>query len=377
MKKILFYLFIMLFFIQLTSCNSEDSGSTSSEPALAMSNVVLTSPSIDKTSVSIKYTGSISGSNRKIIYRIKGSNANYQSVNFDTNPTIVSGLYSGVTYEFRIEVSNSKSNLQSDPIYRVTHAVDIDYDELFTYNGASIVKTFAAIGQDNYIIAPGINNFSKVNVYLINEARTDSIMIPSKVVADSLKFTIPYDYLTQDPRESVKNAYVGIKVNDDYQHIADYTSIINNAERGDVRPLIYEIYNTQPYLTSITEIQKDADLGSNCPTGHVFKLIGEFYEDPNDAIRNNHNWLPTEIYVEIYYEDGRFFRNISNLNTYSDVCTQFNMESYRTDNRNLHPAKTIWVNLPIEPGKYKVYVLFVFNKPDRIITTNTLEFEAN
>ncbi len=266
----------VLLILTIVSCSSDDS-----EASLAISDLEMRTLAIEQTSLEIKFFGNFSGTSKNVLYRAKNATENYQSVPMsDKNDILLSGLDAATEYEVILEVSNASSELRSDSYFFITKSVDFDYKKFYDDDDNRSNSTYSILSNINkvhVIHGSGLSNFNEVQVYLINEQKTDSLEIPATVVSDSLSFTIPNDYLSQTPRESLKEVYVGVKINDSYQYLLNQdTQInlsINSSFTTDQSDLILKVFNDQPY---IDKIRVETHHTSSCSDYSDITFVGEF-----------------------------------------------------------------------------------------------------
>ncbi|WP_411029853.1 hypothetical protein [Spongiimicrobium sp. 3-5] len=190
--------------------------------------------------------------------------------------------------------SDDDSEPQVD-LSNVSTAVVLDYAKFYSdyswYNASyySSEEFFSHLGRNHVIHGKGFGSTDEVKVYLVNEQKTDSIEIPATVVADSLSFTIPNDYLGSGPDERLKKAYVGIKTKSAYQYIInDSTRTIlqkkpfHKAEQPNLK---LRIFNTQPYINKVT--LSPTSVPSACANGTDLTFEGDFL-----GLKERFYWTP-------------------------------------------------------------------------------------
>ncbi len=381
-------LYIGIMCILLVSCNNatEESG----PKWLDVSGITLKIINIQKNSVIIEYEGNYMGSDPELLYRERNSNKEYQSVRIKERRFFeVKGLNKATEYEIRFQASDIDEKAQTPPSYFTTHAVTFDYDdfyktrkELGMHNQTLI---YSHLNKKHTIYAKGISDYD-VNVYLVNEKRTDSVKIFSEIKSDTLSFVIPDDYLSQKPRESVKKPYVGVSIGKTYQYLYTFYYSFNYLEyqhgySNDVdfesRYTRLKIYNDVPYIKSVTFGE---EVYASCINAFVDKIIikGEFLggkDDDNITYKNIKN-----TYLRIFNAEGNL-QGFYIADEDTSNCWKFQMGSsywwdygeddyiYIYNKRDV--AYLSGVDLPV--GEYSAEMI-VFFENHKFLVSNRVKF---
>jgi hypothetical protein len=247
------------------------------------------------------------------LYKPINSNEEYKSVEYIPSIgnfyIILSNLNKATKYEYVFEKYNDKSSVRSNPFYFITKAVDFDYQKFYSDKNNSgdlsnPIELFSHNNRKHVIHGAGLSDYNNVKLYLINEAKTDSISIPTVIVADSLSFTIPENYLNQNPRESFKKAIIGIKIKDAYQYFYNdnswfYDSFDASDYNASSVPLVFKIFNTKPFINTIDLL--DAN-DSACPNTSLIKIKGEFL-----GYWKYYYWTPQKAQLILYESNGSIY----------------------------------------------------------------------
>lgn len=314
MLKAFNYFIYLTAFIFLISCSSEDS-----EPELEFVDFEMTISEVEFTSANIKMTGRYSSENSMILYREKNSNDSYQSIPLEGFYASLTGLEKATTYEVKAEVSNNSTSLDSETYYFTTKAVEIDYEKLLSDDLVGYinnVEMFAHGNKEIVIHADGLSDYTDVELYLVNEDRTDSLKMTSTIVADSLSFTIPEDFVSQSPREEFKKTYIGLEINDTYQYLLNKHAWINKISghtvSGDDGLLKLKIFNTKPNIRSLTVV---GPYDSGCFNYTKLHFIGEYL-----GYWDEYYWTPESATINIYDANGELY--VSLLQDYDNYTTE-------------------------------------------------------
>lgn len=376
--------YLLLIFSIIFSCSSDDS---EPEQELNLSDLTLTISNIELTTAKVRYSGSYSGDNPQILYKEKNSTDTYQSITSNSNDFVLSGLNKATEYEVKFEVSNNSTNLQSDSYYFTTKAVNFDYEKFYTFSESGEISSpylvFSLLNKEHVIHAEGLSDYSDVKVFLVNEQKTDSLEILSTVASDSLTFTVPESYLSQTPRESVKKAWIGIKIKDSYGYLLNSYGWFNTASNPDYSPendmneayLKLKIFNDKPFIESV-----DMTTGSNstCPNYTRLNFLGDFL-----TVFNQYYWKPQRAELVIFDLNGSLYDTyINNYDNNSNNCNggfDLNRIEDVIDDEdglaNYHQSRNARVdisNLPV--GNYSAKITFTYENILESIETNTFNF---
>lgn len=382
--KILKSFFLLLLITLLTSCSSNDS-----DIALDISNITLKISHIKLTEATIMYNGNFTGNTSRILYKEKSSTDDYQSFNLGGNIAKLTNLQKATEYEVVFEASNNSSSVQSKPYYFSTKAVNFDYSKFYTFSESGEIKSpfliFSHLNKQHVIHAEGLSDYNNVKVFLVNEQKTDSLEINSFVESDSLTFTIPNDYLSQTPRESVKKAWVGIKINDSYEYLLNEYGWGNVNSNPNYSPeddsneayLKLKIFNDKPFIESVNMTTGSS---STCPNYTRLNFSGGFLTDIN-----HYYWKPQRAELVIFDLNGNLYDTyINNFDNNSIQCNggfdlflkAGSVFSSEDDLPNYHHLRSAHVNISNLPvGNYSAKIVFSFENVLEGVETNTIEFE--
>ena len=372
-----FYLLLILSII--FSCNSDD---PETEQELNISDLTLTFSDIERTTVTVDYSGNIVGETKKILYREKNTTEDYQTMIFVNNQLVLNNLIGATEYEAKFETSNNSSNIQSNLYYFTTKSVNFDYSKLYSnyswYNSEyySPYEFFSHLNRNHVVHAEGLSEFNDIKVYLVNEQKTDSLEIMTTVVSDSLSFTIPDNYLNQAPRESVKKAYIGVKIKDSYQYILNQYTWINLSQNPDFTTdepnLKLKIFNDKPFIESVNMTTGNS---SNCPNYTNISFLGEFF-----GVWDFYYWTPKRAELVIFNSNG----NIYNSSTYiygnsSNSCGDFKVPISTTISDEglllFHQRNNAQIRISNLPaGNYSAKIIFTYENISDSVETNTFNF---
>ena len=372
--------YLLLFIISIISCNKEVP-----EIELNLSYLTLTISNSEFTTAEIRYSGNFSGDNPQILYKEKNSTDAYQSITSDNNYFLLSGLNKATEYEVKFEVSNNSTNLQSDSYYFTTKAVNFNYEKFYSENGGDFTnsfETFSHLNKQHVIHAQGLSDYNDVKVFLVNEQKTDSLEILSTVVSDSLTFTIPENYLSQIPRESVKKAWVGIKIKDSYKYLLNNYGWVNTASNPNYSPeddtneayLKLKIFNDKPFIESILSMKTDTS--SNCPNYTYISFKGDFL-----GYWDYYYWTPNRAELVIFDSANNLYNTYTyDYENYSNECDNFGVlisgnkilqdGLLKYHQKNVSQVKIS--NLPL--GNYSAKIVFTFKNNTKSVETNTFNF---
>lgn len=381
--KILKPFYLLLLLICIISCDKEDP-----ETELKLSDLTLTISNVELTTAKVRYSGSFSGDNPQILYKKINSTDTYQSITSNSNDFVLSGLNKATEYEVKFEVSNNSTNLQSDPYYFTTKAVNFEYNKLYTFSESgeytSPYLIFSHLNKQHVIHAEGLSDYNNVTVFLVNEQKTDSLEINSSVESDSLTFTIPENYLSQTPRESVKKAWLGIKINDSYEYLLNEYGWINTNSNPNYSPendsneayLKLKIFNDKPFIESV---EMTTGSSSTCPNYTNLNFSGGFL-----TVFNQYYWKPQRAELVIFDLNGSLYDTyINNYDNNSNTCNggfdlNWRVEDVIDDQdglANYHQSRYASVkisNLPV--GNYSAKIIFTYENILDSIETNTFNF---
>jgi hypothetical protein len=321
----------------------------------------------------------------RVLYKPVNSNEEYKSAEYPVsigNPSglsiILSNLNKATKYQFVFEKYNDKSSVRSNPFYFITKAVDFDYQKFYSDKNNSgdrsnSIELFSHNNRTHVIHGAGLSDYSNVKLYLINEAKTDSISLPTLIVADSLSFTIPENYLNenQSPRESFKKAIIGIKIKDAYQYF--YNSSSWNYESFDQSdyyapsvPLVLKIFNTKPFINTIDLLDTN---DSACPNSTLIRIKGEFL-----GYWKFYYWTPQKAQLILYESNGTVYNTYdydyltgqtnnpcASLGVYVGDILAGGLLQYHQ--RNQIVCKTL-----LAKDTYKVKVIFTFSNGSTVET---------
>ena len=378
--KILKPFYLILLISIITACSSDNS---EIENELNIDGLTLTVSNIGMTTATIKYFGNIYGEYEhiKILYKEKNSTENYQENSFIRNQLTLTNLQKATEYDIKVEVSNNSTNVQSTSYYFTTKYVNIDYLRFFSSDiGQSPYEFFSHINKNHIIHAEGLSEYNDVKIYLVNEQKTDSLQLATTVVSDSLSFTIPNNYLTQIPRESVKKTYLGLKINNSYQYILNANAWVNLSQNPnfstDEPNLKLNIYNDKPYVDSV-----NITVGNNstCSNYTNLRFNGEFY-----TVFNQYYWKPNRAELIIFNSTGSLYNtyvnNYDNSEVYCDGDS-FNLiwsvdDVIQNGTLKYHHSRFSEVRISNFPaGEYTAKIIFTFENILESIETNIIEFE--
>ena len=373
--------YLLLIFSVIFSCSSDDS---EPEQELNLSDLTLTISNVELTTAKVRYSGSYSGDNPQILYKKKNSTDTYQSITSNSNDFVLSGLNKATEYEVKFEVSNNSTNLQSDSYFFTTKAVNFDYSKFYTFSESGEYSSpyliFSHLNKEHVIHAEGLSDYDDVKVFLVNEQKTDSLEINSTVESDALTFSIPENYLSQTPRESVKKAWVGIKINDSYEYLLNDYAWVNVNSNPNYSPeddsneayLKLKIFNDKPYIENINISTGNS---STCPNYTNISFLGEFF-----GVWDYYYWTPKRAELVIFDSNGNIYNSFTYIyGTSSDNCDYFKipisttildegLELYHQRNT----AQTKISNLPL--GNYSAKIVFTFENITESVETNTFNF---
>ena len=371
--------YLLLIFSIIFSCSSDDS---EADQELSISDLILTISDIEKTTATVEYSGNIIGETKKILYRERNSTGNYQTMVFQNSQLTLSNLIGATEYEVKFEVSNNTSNSQSDLYYFTTKSINFDYAKFYSdyswYNSEyySPYEFFSHLNRNHVIHAEGLSEFNDVKVYLVNEQKTDSLEIMTTVVSDSLSFTIPDNYLNQAPRESVKKAYISVKIKDSYQYILNPYTWINLSQNPDFTTdepnLKLKIFNDKPFIESVNMSTGNS---SNCPSYTNISFLGEFF-----GVWDFYYWTPERAELVIFDSNGSLYNSYTHIYGNSSFdCDNFVVtlpQSILNDGLLLYHQRNVAQvkvsNLPL--GNYSAKIIFTYENISDSVETNTFNF---
>ncbi|RTE55449.1 hypothetical protein EHW67_02465 [Arenibacter aquaticus] len=359
----------------LLACSSEDP-----EPELVFNDFQPETNSITYTSANIIFYGSFSFDNRTFLYRKKNTGGTFQELPFEGSRVELTNLERATTYEYKVQISNNSSTKESDTYYLTTKAVTIDYNKLLLdkepgYTSPTLL--FAHTNQEITIHAEGLSEFDNVALYLVNEERTDSLAMATTKVADSLRFTIPEDFLGQDPRETDKKTFVGLQIGDTYQYLMNYHAYVNfitgKLVSGDEGLLRLKIINSKPYIRSVDVRLADS---SQCLNYTQLTFLGDFL-----GYWEEYSWTPSSAQITIYDADGAVY--YSQLHEYGDDTDEcgdlwVTINSSKTlveGVHNYHQRNYATTKIYLMPdGDYSAELRFEFNDGQLPRTTERFYF---
>ena len=360
MKKVITTLSFILF---LFSCNKEE------EKVLTI-DVSIQGKIIKTTTAELYFGAFYVGGLEKVraLYKPVNSNEDYQKIeiNYGINgdrKLILSNLIKATRYELLFETYNDKSSVKTKSFYFTTKAVNFDYSKFYnnSQNYSNPFEIFSHTNKKHFILGQEFNEYNNIKVYLVNESKTDSIILPNQVVADSLKFSIPSDYLSQNPRESLKKAIIGVKIKDSYEYFLslngfaneEYNAINNKSQQ----PAIYKVYNSTPVLNSIEFVN---ETNNTCTNRTLIKFSGEFL-----GWFSQYYWRPSHANLVIFKQDGTLFDtyiyNYGSGNT--STCDYFYLNYVSPTSSDYisvgyHQSKTAFCKTFLPNGSYKMKLVF-------------------
>ena len=375
--KILKSFYLLLLTAFLTSCSSENS-----DIALDVSNITLKISNIKLSEATVVYHGDFSGNTSRILYKEKGSTDDYQSFDLGGNIATLTNLQKATEYEVVFEASNNSSSLQSAPYYFSTKAVNFNYEKFYSKNLSSAFEVFSHLNKQHVIHAEGLSDYDNVKVYLVNEQKTDSLQLSSIVASDSLTFTIPNNYLSQEPRESVKKVWVGIKIKNSYKYLLNEIAWVNTVSNPNYSTekdmnevyLKLKIFNDKPFIDEVTLSENNS---TSCPNNISLSFKGDFL-----GHWDSYYWTPNKADLVIFDSLGNLYNTFSyNYGNSSTNCDSFfiSVAGLTTEEDSLtlyhqtRSAQAIISNLPT--GKYSAKIVFSFENVLEGVETNIVEFE--
>lgn len=370
MKKTILILSFILFLI---SCNKEDEKELKIE--VSFENKI-----IKTTTAEFNYSSFFVGGLEKVraLYKPVNSNEDFQKIdilygNGDNRKLLISNLIKATRYELLFETYNDKSSVKTKSFYFTTKAVNFNYIKFYnnSQNYSNPIEIFSHTNKKHFILGQEFNEYNDIKVYLVNESKTDSIILPSQVVSDSLKFSIPSNYLNQNPRESLKKAIVGVKIKDSYQYFLSSDSGYNE-QSGFFNnslpiPAVYKVYNSTPVLNSIEFVN---ETNNTCPSTTLIKFSGEFL-----GWFSQYYWRPSQANLVIFKQDGSLFETyIFNYGSFNSTsCSYFNLQFessiYSIYNTQYHQSKTAFCKTFLPNGSYKMKLVFNYAN-GTIVDTN-------
>ncbi len=360
-------LFYILLFVTIFSCSSDEDN----EPKLSLNGTMFKIKKIETTSANCYFEGNLLD-NPQLLYRVKNSTKPYQVKNIEDSYFELTNLERATEYEAKIQISNKSSKLDSKPYYFTTKAVNFDYDEFFKRRG--FYTEFSYTGREHKIIGKGLSDFvNDTKVFLISETKTDSLEISSKIISDSLFFTVPENYLSQTPRESVKKVYVGIKIKETYQSILNesgWMNVINGyVNNNDEYYLKLRVINSKPYIREVelTESKK-------CKKYTKLRFYGEFLsfddywapEKGTFVIFNAKDNSLIDSYT-YYYDHSKPSKECSYVKFFQTANNDVNIRRY-------HTVKVADSHIYLEKGDYTAKFIFTYNNPKKVVESNTIKF---
>lgn len=378
--KFLKPIYLLLLVSLMASCGSDKDVI---EQDLNISDVEITISNVGLTTAKVMYNGSYSGDNASILYRLKNSSDAYQTANSNTSEFILSNLEKATDYEVTFEVSNNDSNLQTSLYYFTTKAVSFDYETFYAVNGgdfSNAFEIFSHLNKQHVIHGEGLSDYSDVIVYLVNEQRSDSLEIPSTVDADSLTFTIPEDYLSQTPRESLKKAWVGVKIKDSYEYLLNDYGWTNTSSNPDYTPendpnqayLNLKIFNDKPYINSVSVLSGSS---SSCSNYTNISLLGQYF-----GVWDYYYWTPQKAELIINNSDGTLYGSFEYIyGSSANGCGEFKVAIATTileDGLLLyHQRNSAQIRISEFPlGDYSAKIVFTFEGVSQTEETNAFSF---
>ncbi len=301
MKKYFFAILVLI----IISCSKE-------EDALSI-NVVAYVKKTSTTKVDIRINSISTGDgNIRILYKPVNSSESYKTIEYTSGfSLIVTNLEKATKYEFVFEKYNDKSSVRSNTFYFTTKAVDFDYQKFYSNDNNSgdninYIELFSHNNKKHVIYGAGLSDYNDVKLYLINEAKTDSISLQTVIFADSLSFTIPENYVieNQTPRQSFKKAIIGIKIKDAYQYFYNITTSYNDSfneldNNTLLVPLAFKIFNSKPFIDTIDLFDTN---DSACPNITFIRIKGEFL-----GYWEYYYWTPKKAQLILYESNGTIF----------------------------------------------------------------------
>ncbi len=359
----------------LISCSSEEP-----EAELEFNDFQPEVNNITYTSANLIFYGSFSYDNRTVLYRKKNTGGTFQELAFGGSRVELTNLERATAYEFKVQISNKSSTKESDTYYFTTKSVTIDYNKLLLdkepgYTSPTLL--FAHTNQEITIHAEGLKDYDEVALYLVNEDRTDSVAMATTKVADSLRFTIPEDFLGQDPRESERKTFVGLQIRDTYQYLMNYHAYVNfisgHVVSGDEGLLKLKIINTQPYIRSVNVRSADS---SQCLNYTQLTFLGEFL-----GFWEEYPWTPSSAQITIYDADGavfysQLFEYGDNTDECGDLWVTINSSKTLVEGiHNYHQRNYATTKIYLMPnGNYSAELRFEFNDGQLPRTTERFYF---
>jgi hypothetical protein len=357
MKKIVFALVALI----VVSCSKE-------EPLTI--NVQAKVDKVGTTTANIKISMISTQSKIRVLYKPFNSNESYKFVEYTSGFTILlTSLSKATKYEAVFETYDDKSTLKANTFYFTTKALDFDYYKFYSDNSRyyNTIEIISHTGKNHVIHAPGLSDYNDVKTYLVNEAKTDSILLPSVIVADSLSFTIPDNYVSNNPREALKRSIVGVKIKDSYQYILNSSSKYDNDNINTV-PLKFKIYNSKPWINSIVLGKPD---NRDCPNIVQIQFAGDFLPELNLA-----NWIkPVKAQLVLFDGNSNFYNSYdfdySGKTTNSTTCSQFWVSYFPDENYyaiKYHERNVAYCNTLLATGSYKAKIIFTFADGKKVET---------
>ena len=354
---------ILSFILVLVSCNKEDEKELKIDGTIN-GKIIKTTTAEFKLGLGIY---NFDGTPRvRALYKPLNSNEDYQkadvTLGFDKN-LILSNLIKATKYEIIFETYNDKSSARTPKFYFATKAVNFDYNKFYnnSQNYSNPIEIFSHTNKKHFILGQEFNEYNDIKVYLVNESKTDSIILPSQVVADSLKFSIPNNYLNQNPRESLKKAIVGVKIKDSYQYFLSLNGIANeeynSINNKSQQPATYKIYNSIPVLNSVEFVN---ETNNTCTNRTLIKFNGEFL-----GWFSQYYWRPSQANLVIFKQDGTLFDTyIYNYGSgNASTCDYFYLNYVSPTSSDYisvgyHQSKTAFCKTFLPNGSYKMKLVF-------------------
>lgn len=378
--KTLKNIFVALSILLITSCTTDEK-----EIEISVSDIMLSITAIKQTSAKITYTGNYMGSNPTLLYRAKNSTNDFQPITITANNEIeINNLLKATEYEVKFQVSNSNSTIETKTYSFNTKAVLFNYEDFYNRNSgdySNSFEVFSHLNKRHVLHASGLSDYNNVKVFLVNEQKTDSLEIATTVVSDSLSFIIPATYLSQTPRESLKKAWIGVKINDSYEYLLNSYGWVNTNSNPNFSPekstneayLKLKIFNTAPYINSANLV---TGTSANCPNYTVISLLGDFL-----GFWDAYYWTPQKATLTIFDASGNIYNTYTyDYGNYTNQCDVFGVlnsaSSILSDGiLNYHQRKKAQVKISNLPsGSYSAKIIFTFNSIADSIETNTFNF---
>ncbi len=318
---------------------------------------------------------SISASVDKAEYYVnywpRGEESSLKTLKMESTRCELIDLLNGTEYLYYLSLGNMSSNDLSDTVSFTTKYVELhpwtldeDYDDFSE-------SVFSYTGKVHKVRAEGIDKLNiPLEVSLVSKDLTDSVKIESKIIADTIQFTIPDDYLYDNPYNVERYAMVGIKLGQYYQYLfdpdqhIDYNYALSNKATPDPvtlpQPALFRVFNINPYIYKVEQRDKGV------------RFAGEFLSSWKPS-----GWRPDKIDLVVHQANGQIYASASHDYTGDSsgdlrIYLNFSRVQYgKYYHQNDKIETSILQGAPA--GQYSAQLFFTY-ADGRHLETNKIEF---